>query len=72
VLAAGRAAGSIAGLVSGSGPSVLLLVADDAHADAVAGAVAPVARAALNDVQLRTAHGPVAGARLVSRPSGSD
>ncbi|CAN5686055.1 4-(cytidine 5'-diphospho)-2-C-methyl-D-erythritol kinase [soil metagenome] len=72
VLAAGRAAGSIAGLVSGSGPTVLLLVADDAHADAVAGAVAPVARAALNDVQLRTVHGPVAGARLVSRPSGSD
>lgn len=72
VLAAGRAAGSIAGLVSGSGPTVLLLVADGAHADAVAAAVAPTARAALSDVQLHTVHGPVAGARLVGQRGMSD
>ncbi len=66
VLAAGAAAGATAGLISGSGPTVLLLVRDDSHAAAVAATVAPVARAALGEAALRTAHGPVPGAALVS------
>ncbi len=65
VLAAGRAAGALAGLVSGSGPTVLLLAADDAHADALGAAVGPVARRLLAGARLWTAHGPVPGARVV-------
>ncbi len=65
VLAAGREAGAVAGLVSGSGPTVLLLAADDRHADALGAAVGPVARRLLAGARLWTAHGPVPGARVV-------
>lgn len=68
LLAAGHLAGALAGLVSGSGPSVALLVDDDARATAVAAAVGPVARRVLPDVRVQTVHGPAAGAHLVPRP----
>jgi 4-diphosphocytidyl-2-C-methyl-D-erythritol kinase len=60
VLAAGTAAGALAGLVSGSGPTCVFLVRDAAHAAAVASGLegAEVCRA------VRTAHGPVPGARV--------
>jgi 4-diphosphocytidyl-2-C-methyl-D-erythritol kinase len=60
-LAAGMAAGALAGLVSGSGPTCVFLTRDAGHADAVAGALE--ARGVCRGVRL--AHGPVAGARLV-------
>jgi len=66
VLNAGRAAGAAAGLVSGSGPTVLLLVRDGAEAVAVSAAVWPVAIAALTGAQMRTVCGPVAGAAVVA------
>jgi 4-diphosphocytidyl-2-C-methyl-D-erythritol kinase len=61
VLAAGRAAGALAGLISGSGPTCVFLARDPAHADQVAAelAAAGVCRA------VHTAHGPVPGARVV-------
>ncbi len=61
VLAAGTAAGALAGLVSGSGPTCVFLARDAAHAEQVAAglAAAGVCRA------VRVAHGPVAGARLI-------
>ena len=61
VLDAGREAGALAGLVSGSGPTCVFLCRDSANAAAVADALtgAGVCRAA------RTALGPVPGARLV-------
>jgi 4-diphosphocytidyl-2-C-methyl-D-erythritol kinase len=61
VLAAGSAAGALAGLVSGSGPTCVFLSRDAAHADEVAGALAA------SDVcrLVHTAYGPVAGARVV-------
>lgn len=59
-LEAGAAAGSLAGIVSGSGPTCAFLCRDAANADAVAKALeaSGTCRAA------RTATGPVAGARL--------
>jgi len=61
VLAAGTAAGALAGLVSGSGPTCVFLARDAAHAEQVAAglAAAGVCRA------VRVAHGPVVGARVV-------
>ncbi|MPZ27027.1 MAG: 4-(cytidine 5'-diphospho)-2-C-methyl-D-erythritol kinase [Micromonosporaceae bacterium] len=61
VLAAGTAAGALAGLVSGSGPTCVFLVRNAAHAATVAGTLdgAPGCRAA------QTAHGPVPGARVL-------
>lgn len=68
VLAAGRAAGALAGLVSGSGPSLLLLVRGDAHAAAVATAVTSAATGALAGVRVRTVHGTGTGAAVVDDP----
>jgi 4-diphosphocytidyl-2-C-methyl-D-erythritol kinase len=60
-LDAGAAAGALGGVVSGSGPTCVFLCRDAAHATAVAAALdgGDVCRLA------RTAHGPVAGARLI-------
>jgi 4-diphosphocytidyl-2-C-methyl-D-erythritol kinase len=61
VLAAGAAAGGLAGLVSGSGPTCVFLARDATHAAAIASTLdtAGVCRA------VRTAHGPVPGARVL-------
>jgi 4-diphosphocytidyl-2-C-methyl-D-erythritol kinase len=61
VIQAGTAAGALTGLVSGSGPTCVFLARDAAHAEQVAERVeaAGVCRA------VGTAHGPVAGARVV-------
>jgi len=61
VLKAGHAAGALAGLVSGSGPTCVFLAADGPHATRIAEDLtsAGVCRVA------RTAHGPVAGARVI-------
>lgn len=59
VLDAGLAAGALGGLVSGSGPTVAFLAADDAHADGIAARLAE---------QGHTSHavtGPVAGTRIL-------
>ncbi|MEV0428013.1 4-(cytidine 5'-diphospho)-2-C-methyl-D-erythritol kinase [Micromonospora sp. NPDC050495] len=60
-LKAGEAAGALAGIVSGSGPTCVFLTSDEAHATRVAAdlAAAGVCREA------RVAHGPVAGARII-------
>jgi 4-diphosphocytidyl-2-C-methyl-D-erythritol kinase len=60
VLAAGRDAGALAALVSGSGPTCVFLASDAAHAERLAAAVdaAGVCREAL------TARGPMPGARV--------
>ncbi|WP_410809966.1 4-(cytidine 5'-diphospho)-2-C-methyl-D-erythritol kinase [Micromonospora sp. 067-2] len=60
-LKAGEAAGALAGVVSGSGPTCVFLAADAADAERIAGELeaAGVCREA------RVAHGPVAGARIV-------
>lgn len=60
VLAAGRAAGALAGLVSGSGPTCVFLARHAEHAEAVAAGLtgAEVCRAAY------PTHGPVPGARV--------
>lgn len=63
VLAAGTAAGALAGIVSGSGPTLLLLI-DGADAAAVTAHVAPVAAAVLAGAWVRAISGPVPGARL--------
>jgi len=68
LIAAGSWAGALAGLVTGSGPSVALLVDDDVRATTVAAAVGPVARRLLPGAQVRTAHGPAPGAHLVGTP----
>ncbi|WP_406074852.1 4-(cytidine 5'-diphospho)-2-C-methyl-D-erythritol kinase [Micromonospora sp. NBC_01638] len=59
-LKAGEAAGALTGIVSGSGPTCVFLVADAAAAERVAAELtaAGVCREA------RVAHGPVAGARV--------
>ncbi|WP_203710019.1 4-(cytidine 5'-diphospho)-2-C-methyl-D-erythritol kinase [Asanoa siamensis] len=61
VLKAGKAAGALAGLVSGSGPTCVFLAYDASEASQIAGALesAGVCREA------RTATGPVAGARVI-------
>jgi len=60
-LDAGAAAGALAGLVSGSGPTCIFLCRDAVHASAVATELGErgVCRA------VRTTHGPVPGARLI-------
>ena len=59
-LKAGEAAGALAGIVSGSGPTCVFLAADAADAERIAAELtaAGVCREA------RVAHGPVAGARV--------
>lgn len=61
-LRAGHEEGALAGIVSGSGPSCVFLAADTDHANRLA------ARIAGHDVcrTVRTAHGPVPGARVIS------
>lgn len=61
VLAAGREAGALAGIVSGSGPTCVFLAADAADAERIAARLADagVCREA------RTAYGPVAGAQVI-------
>ncbi|MGA8113901.1 MAG: 4-(cytidine 5'-diphospho)-2-C-methyl-D-erythritol kinase [Actinocatenispora sp.] len=61
-LAAGLEEGALAALVSGSGPSCLFLASDAEHATGLA------ARLATHGVcrTVRTAHGPVAGARATA------
>jgi 4-diphosphocytidyl-2-C-methyl-D-erythritol kinase len=60
VLKAGHAAGAVAGLVSGSGPTCVFLATDGRHAESVASGLsaAGVCREA------RTARGPMPGARV--------
>jgi 4-diphosphocytidyl-2-C-methyl-D-erythritol kinase len=60
-LRAGEAAGALRGLISGSGPTCVFLVRDADHAEEVAAALegAGVCR------DVRTTHGPVAGARVL-------
>ena len=60
-LKAGEAAGALAGIVSGSGPTCVFLAADDADA----GRIAADLEAAEVCREARVAHGPVAGARIV-------
>ncbi|MFJ4621440.1 4-(cytidine 5'-diphospho)-2-C-methyl-D-erythritol kinase [Streptomyces sp. NPDC088812] len=60
-LAAGRAAGALAALVSGSGPTTAFLVRDTAAAAAVAGAL----RASGTCRTVRTATGPAPGATVL-------
>jgi 4-diphosphocytidyl-2-C-methyl-D-erythritol kinase len=59
-LKAGEAAGALAGLVSGSGPTCVFLAPDEAAAGRIAAELA--ASNVCRDA--RTAHGPVAGARV--------
>lgn len=61
-LRAGLEEGALAGIVSGSGPSCVFLATDADHANRLA------ARIAGHDVcrTVRTAHGPVPGARVIS------
>ncbi|HEX2774370.1 MAG TPA: 4-(cytidine 5'-diphospho)-2-C-methyl-D-erythritol kinase, partial [Micromonosporaceae bacterium] len=61
VLRAGRAAGALAAIVSGSGPTCVFLAADAADAERIAGDLR--AEGTCRDVW--TAYGPVAGARVV-------
>jgi 4-diphosphocytidyl-2-C-methyl-D-erythritol kinase len=61
VLDAGDAAGALAGLVSGSGPTCVFLARDASHATAIA---TDLERSGTCR-EARVAHGPVAGARLI-------
>jgi 4-diphosphocytidyl-2-C-methyl-D-erythritol kinase len=60
-LRAGRDAGALAGMVSGSGPTCVFLAEDGAHAVELASTLEAygVCRA------VRVAHGPVPGARVI-------
>lgn len=60
-LEAGRTAGALAGLVSGSGPTCAFLVRDAAHASDFAAAISELGVCRT----VRTAYGPVPGARLI-------
>ena len=62
----GRKVGALGGMVSGSGPTTVFLARDSSHALDLA--VALTASGASADV--RRAHGPVAGARLVEAVKG--
>ncbi|MEV6481169.1 4-(cytidine 5'-diphospho)-2-C-methyl-D-erythritol kinase [Streptomyces sp. NPDC051576] len=64
-LAAGRAAGALAALVSGSGPTTAFLTRDPESA----AKVAEVLAASGTCRTVRTAAGPAAGATLIDRPS---
>ena len=57
-LAVGRKAGALGGVVSGSGPSVVFLARDAAHAIDIAVALAATGTCRA----VRRAHGPVSGA----------
>lgn len=61
VLDAGDAAGALASLVSGSGPTCVFLARDASHATAIAAAMESSGTCR----EARVAHGPVAGARLI-------
>lgn len=61
VLAAGTAAGAVTGLVSGSGPTCVFLARDGEHAAEVAARLTGTAVCR----SVRTAHGPVPGARVL-------
>jgi 4-diphosphocytidyl-2-C-methyl-D-erythritol kinase len=65
-LRAGLAAGALAGLVSGSGPTVALLCADAESAGSVAAELAGSGTCRT----VRMASGPAPGARLVGSPTG--
>jgi len=65
ILDVGRDAGAVAALLSGSGPSALLLVPDGGPAEALAAAVRPRVLQLDADAAVRFAHGPVAGAAVV-------
>jgi 4-diphosphocytidyl-2-C-methyl-D-erythritol kinase len=60
VLAAGTDAGAVAGLVSGSGPTCVFLARDAGHADQLAAALSTSDESR----SVRTAYGPVPGARI--------
>ncbi|MGB4777947.1 MAG: 4-(cytidine 5'-diphospho)-2-C-methyl-D-erythritol kinase, partial [Microbacterium sp.] len=60
VLQEGEDAGALAGLVSGSGPTVAFLVADERSGDRLAAGLAASGRRVLH------VHGPVPGARVVA------
>ena len=60
VLKAGQAAGAVAGLVSGSGPTCVFLATDGAHAERVADGLAASGLCR----EARTARGPMPGARV--------
>ncbi len=60
-LDAGRAAGALGAVVSGSGPTVALLVESATAARDVAAALVPV----VGEGRLRTASGPAVGARVL-------
>ncbi|WP_405992781.1 4-(cytidine 5'-diphospho)-2-C-methyl-D-erythritol kinase [Streptomyces sp. NBC_00986] len=64
-LAAGRTAGALAALVSGSGPTTAFLVRDPGSAAKVAEALAGSGTCRT----VRTAAGPAAGATVIDRPS---
>lgn len=64
-LGAGRAAGALAGIVSGSGPTVALLARSLPHARQLASDLRPVFGAD----RVRTASGPVPGARVLESVS---
>lgn len=66
LLDTGRAVGSLAALVSGSGPSVLLLVPDDVAAGALFADVQARARELAPDAAVRVVHGPVPGAAVLA------
>lgn len=59
-LEAGRAAGALTGIVSGSGPTLAFLAADDAAAAQIASEFTGAAR------MVHHVHGPVAGTKVVS------
>lgn len=61
VLHAGRAAGALAAMVSGSGPTCVFLAGDAADAERIAGQL----RAAGTCREVWPAHGPVPGARVI-------
>lgn len=63
VLAAGEHAGALNGIVSGSGPTCAFLASDEAHAEHVAERLRDARTPGVQHIS--TAHGPVAGARLI-------
>ncbi len=62
LLEAGRAAGALAGIVSGSGPTCAFLAGNEAEAVGLSAALSGLGMCRA----VRRAHGPVPGARLVS------
>ena len=64
IIDAGRDAGAVAGLLTGSGPTVVLLAPAETSAEALADTVRPRVRALDADAEVRVVHGPVRGAEL--------